>query len=188
MDRNFRGEPSHARIGDDVQVREFATIHRATGAGEETVVGSGTLVMCYVHLGHNARVGPGCVLTNSVQLGGHVQIGERAVLGGGAMVHQFCRVGSYAMVGGASAVNRDVLPFAMAQGSPARHLRANRVGLERHGYGADRRTLVEDALRMLRNHDRAAFEALAGEHADIAAMRDFIASSERGIAKFAGSG
>ena len=188
MDRNHRGEPSYVRIEDDVSVREFATIHRATGAGEETVVGSGTLVMCYVHLGHNVTVGSGCVLTNSVQLGGHVQVGDRAVVGGGVLVHQFCRVGSCAMVGGASAVNRDVLPFAMAQGSPARHLRANRVGLERRGWDADRRKIVDDALRLLRAHEASAFADLAREHEDVAVMREFVASSERGIAKFAGRG
>jgi UDP-N-acetylglucosamine acyltransferase len=91
-------------------------------------------------------------------------------------------------VGGASAVNRDVLPFAMAQGSPVRHLRANRVGLERHGYDADRRRIVDDALRLLRKREEAAFEALASRHEDVAVMRDFVASSERGVAKFVGRG
>ena len=186
MDRNFHGEPSFAVLGDEVVVREFATIHRATGEGEATRVGDGTLVMCYVHIGHNGHVGRECVLTNNVQLGGHATIGERAVLGGGTLVHQFARVGAYAMVGGSSAVANDVLPYALAQGSPARHYRTNRVGLQRRGFDDDARRRLETALRHLRRKDDEAFAALADQHDDVAAIRAFIASSQRGVARFAG--
>src|SRR5690606_15027938 len=43
MDKSFEGEPSLAVIGDDVEIREFATVHRATGEGNRTTVGRGTL-------------------------------------------------------------------------------------------------------------------------------------------------
>ena len=187
MDRTFRGEPSLAVLEDEVVVREFATVHRATGDGRATRVGAGTLLMCYVHLGHNAIVGGRCVLTNAVQLGGHVEVGERAVLGGGAMVHQFARVGAYAMVGGKSAVGKDVLPYAMAEGSPVRHLRANRVGLERAGFDEDACRRIGDALRHLRRKEADAFAALAAAHQDVARMQAFIQASERGVARFMGS-
>lgn len=188
MDRNFHGEASFVVLGDDVVVREFATIHRATGAGAATRVGDGSLVMCYVHIGHNGHVGRECVLTNNVQLGGHAVIGERAVLGGGTLVHQFTRVGAYAMVGGSSAVANDVLPYALAQGSPARHYRTNRVGLERRGFDAAARKRLETALRHLRRKDEEAFAELADQYDDVASIRAFIASSERGVARFAGRG
>ena len=187
MDRSFRGEPSLAIVEDGVVVREFATVHRATGEGRATRVGAGTLIMCYVHLGHNATVGAGCVLTNGVQLGGHVEVGERAVLGGGAMVHQFARVGAYAMVGGGSGVGKDILPYALAEGSPVRHLRANRVGLERAGFDGDARKRIGDALRHLRRKETDAFALLAAAHGDVAAMQAFIQSSQRGVARFAGA-
>lgn len=187
MDRNFRGEETSVVIEEGVTIREFATVHRATGAGGETRIGAGALLMCYVHVGHNGSVGPGCVLTNGVQLGGHAVVGERAVLGAAAMVHQFARVGAFAMVGGGSTVSNDVLPYALAQGNPARHFRVNRVGLERNGFSADRMRTIGDALRHLRRKERDAFERLADGDDDVAAMRSFLASSSRGVARFVGT-
>lgn len=186
MDTKFKGETSYAVLGDEVIVREFATIHRATGEGAATSVGRATLLMCYAHVTHNVRVGAGCVLTNTVQLGGHAQIGDHAVLGNGAMVHQYTRVGAYAMVAAHSALNSDILPYALAQGAPARHFRINAVGLERHGFDADQRRILNTALRLLRQkRDRAFFE-LAESHPRVADIRSFIAASQRGVARFAG--
>lgn len=186
MDHRFGGEASYVVVGDDVEVREFSTIHRATGEGASTRIADGALVMCYVHVAHNVRVGRDCVLTNNVQLGGHAEVGDCAVLGGGVMVHQFARVGAYAMIGGDSTVSNDVLPYALAQGNPARHFRSNRVGLERRGFDAEARSRLESALRFLRRKDREAFLALAEAHEDVAVLKAFIETSDRGVAKFVG--
>lgn len=186
MDSHFGGEPSLAVVEDEVVLREFVTVHRATGEGAETRVGRGTLVMSYAHVSHNTHVGQGCVLTTVVQLGGHSQVGDRAVLGSNVLVHQFCRIGAYAMVGGGSAVNRDVLPFLLARGSFARHYRLNRVGLLRNGFDADRYRTLEHAVRALRSRDRARLAELAAQSADVRAMQTFLDASPRGVARFAG--
>ena len=99
MDTRFKGEPSGVRLGDDVSVREFATVHRATGEGALTRVGARSMVMSYVHVSHNSAVGEDCVLTSGAQLGGHSVIGDRAVIGASSVMHQFCRVGRYAKIG-----------------------------------------------------------------------------------------
>ena len=39
------GNPSLAVLEDGVVLRDFASVHRATGEGAETRVGAGTLVM-----------------------------------------------------------------------------------------------------------------------------------------------
>ncbi len=186
MDSHFRGEPSLAVIEDEVTVREFVTVHRATGEGLETRVGTGTLLMSYVHISHNTRVGRGCTLVTSVQLGGHSEIGERAVLGSTALVHQFTRVGAYAMLGGASASNMDVLPFTMARGNPARHYRLNRVGLQRNGFGEQRYAVLERALRALRRRDRRGLDELAAESDDVRRLVAFLETTQRGVARFVG--
>jgi UDP-N-acetylglucosamine acyltransferase len=184
MDRAFAGEPSALVLEDDVDVREFATLSRATGEGAHTLVGAGTLVMAYVHVSHNALVGRRCVLTNLVQLGGHVIVEDEAVLGAGAMVHQHCRIGRLAMVGGAAGVNRDILPFTLARGNIAHHFRLNRVGLLRHGVTGQRYRVLESAFRALRHRDDEALERLAAEHDDVAAIAAFIAGSKRGVSRF----
>lgn len=184
MDTAFRGEPSWAVLEERVVLREFATVHRASGEGSETRVGADTLVMSYAHVSHNARVGKHCVLTTQVQLGGHTQIGDYAVLGSAAILHQGCRVGTYAMYGAGSASNRDILPFSMARGNPARHYRLNRVGLERRGVTGERYRLLERAIRALRRRDRAMLEDLARRSPDVQAMLEFSASSTRGLCAF----
>lgn len=184
MDSAFRGEASFAVLEDNVVLREFATVHRASGEGNETRVRQDTLVMSYVHVSHNAQVGRNCVLTTHVQLGGHSRVGDYAVLGASAMVHQHGSVGSYAMLGAGGAANCDVLPFSMARGDPARHYRLNRVGLQRRGFRGQRYADLEQAIRAFRLRDWALLEALALESNDVALMLEFKMSSRRGLSAF----
>lgn len=184
MDTRFRGERSYAVLEDGVQLREFTTVHRATGEEAETRVGARTLVMSYAHVSHNGRVGREVVLTTGVQLGGHAHVGDYATLGSYALVHQFCRIGAYAMFGAGSGTNQDVLPFTMARGNPARHYRLNKVGLERRGVTGERYQGLERALRALRRRDRQALDELAEASEDARLLRDFVASSGRGVARF----
>lgn len=186
-DRAFAGETSYAVLEDRVEVRDFATVHRATGEGAETRVGAGSLLMSYAHVSHNGRVGRDVTLTNLVQLGGHVEVGDRAVLGAGAMVHQFARIGRLAMLGAAGHANRDVAPFAMARGDPAQHFRANSVGLERAGLTRDARDAVQAALRCLRRRDEEGLRALAARAPEAAEIVRFVVTSRRGLASFRGA-
>ncbi len=184
MDTAFRGEPSFAVLEDRVVLREYATVHRASGEGNETRVGAKTLVMSYAHVSHNARVGRGCVLTTQVQLGGHCEVGDYAVLGSAAILHQHCRVGTCAMFGAGSGSNRDVVPFSMARGNPARHYRLNRVGLQRRGVVGERYRHLERAIRALRRRDWALLEHLAALSPDVRALLEFKMSSTRGLCGF----
>ncbi len=184
MDTSFRGEASFTVLEDGVVLREFATVHRASGEGNETRVGRDTLVMSYVHISHNAQVGQNCVLTTQVQLGGHTRVGDYAVLGSSAILHQHCRVGPYAMFGAGSAANRDILPFSMARGNPARHFRLNRIGLQRRGFSGERYAALERAIRAFRQRDGDRLEALAQTSDDVALMLTFKLSSRRGISSF----
>jgi UDP-N-acetylglucosamine acyltransferase len=184
MDAHFRGEESYAVLEGGVVLRDFATVHRASGRGAETRVGAGTLVMPYVHVSHNVQVGRECVLTTNVQLGGHCQVGDYAVLGSTAILHQFCRIGTCAMFGAGSAGNQDVLPFSMARGNPARHFRLNKVGLERRGIVGERYKNLERAIRAFRHHDWEGLEALAQEDDDVRMMLEFKERSERGLCSF----
>lgn len=184
MDARFRGEPSGVDIGARSVLREHVTVHRATGEGERTTIGDDALVMVGVHVSHNGRVGDRVVLTNAVQLGGHVEVGDDAVLGAGASLHQFVRVGRGAMLGAVSGFNRDVLPFAMARGNPARHYRLNAVGLRRRGVTGDRYRALEQALRAIRHHEDEILSQLAATWPEVAEMRAFMAASRRGTLRF----
>jgi len=122
-------------IGSHNVIREYAQIH--SGWKTPTTIGDGAFLMNQVYIAHDGRLGNGVTMASSALLAGHVTIGDGANLGLGSKVHQFRFVGAGAMVGMGSVVTRDLPPFAMAYGSPARVRGANRVGLERHGVGGE---------------------------------------------------
>lgn len=184
MDTSYKGERSFVVLEDDVVLREFVTVHKATGEGAETRIGKGSLVMTYAHITHNCKVGKHCVLVTSVQLGGHCEVGDYAFMGSLAVLHQFCRVGAYAMYGAASATNQDVLPFSMARGNPCKHLRLNKVGLERRGITGERYKLLEKAIRGFRRKDKELLAELAEQSQDVKTMLEFQSSSTRGLCRF----
>jgi UDP-N-acetylglucosamine acyltransferase len=133
QDLKYAGDPTGVAIGDDNIIRECVTINRATRGEELTLIGSGNLLMAYSHLGHNCEIGNRIVIANSVAVAGHVVIADRAVIGGVLGIHQFVHIGTLAMVGGMSRIERDVPPFCLVEGHPARVRALNRIGLKRGG-------------------------------------------------------
>lgn len=184
MDSAYKGERSYAVLEDEVILREFVTVHKATGEGAETRIGQGSLIMPYAHVTHNCKVGKGTTLVTSVQLGGHCVIEDFAFIGSASILHQFCRVGAYAIFGAGSATGQDILPFSMARGNPAKHLRLNKVGLERKGIQGVRYKLLEKAIRAFRHKDWDLLADLAQQSEDVKVMLEFKASTKRGICGF----
>ena len=177
-------------IGDGNVVREFATLNRATAAGDVTTVGDGNLLMPYTHVAHDCVLGDGIVLANQAQLGGEVSVGDRANLGGGAMVHQRCRIGTLAMVGVSTFVNKDVPPYAKYAATPMRvTVGVNRVGLERAGM-ADQIDAVSGCYRILYGEGLRLDEAVerigaqSGDSPCVAVLSGFLAGvGERGLVR-----
>jgi len=149
QDTKFHGETSYAVIGDNNVIREYVTIHRATGEGCATRVGDDNMLMAYCHIGHNAQVGSGILMANYVGISGHVMIEDKVVFGGIVGVHQFVRIGRLAMVGGYSKVVQDAPPFSMVDGRPARVHDLNVVGLRRNGVSAKIRADLRRAFKLL---------------------------------------
>jgi len=57
QDLKYTGEPTETEIGDGNTIRECVTISRGTnGGGGITRLGSGNLLMAYVHIGHDSHV------------------------------------------------------------------------------------------------------------------------------------
>ncbi|MCU0526358.1 MAG: acyl-ACP--UDP-N-acetylglucosamine O-acyltransferase [Elainella sp. Prado103] len=133
QDLKYDGSLSLVKIGDDNLIREYVTINRATGAGEATTIGNRNLLMAYVHVGHNCQIEDRVIISNSTALAGHIRIESRATISGVLGVHQFVHIGKLAMVGGMSRINRDVPPYMLVEGNPARVRTLNKVGLQRSG-------------------------------------------------------
>ena len=147
QDLKYDGASTEVIIGNRNTIRECVTINKATYEGEKTKIGDDNLLMAYCHLGHNCELGNRIVMSNAIQVAGHVVIEDRAVIGGCLGIHQFVHIGKLAMVGGMTRVDRDVPPYSLAEGHPARLRGLNRVGLRRSGFenqaGSEFRQLQE---------------------------------------------
>jgi UDP-N-acetylglucosamine acyltransferase len=128
----FGGLGAGVEIGDDTIIREQCTVHQGTAS--PTRVGSSAFVMNKSYVAHDCELGDGAKVGPVAALAGHVFLGDRANVGMNASVHQHRRVGAGAMVGMGAAVVRDVRPWQLVMGVPARPSGLNRIGLERAGY------------------------------------------------------
>lgn len=140
---------TYTRIGKACEIRECATVHRATADGGATVVGDGTLLMAYSHLGHDCQVGKGVVITSFAGISGHCVIEDYAIISGFVAVHQKVRVGTMAMIGGVSRVPTDCAPYILWQGVPIEPRGLNRVGLRRRGVPRESVSALDDCYRLL---------------------------------------
>lgn len=193
QDLKYAGEPTGAVFGDDNSIREYVTVSRGTvGGGGVTRVGSGCLIMAYVHIGHDSVVGNGCILPNGATLAGHVTVEDYATLSANAPVHQFCTVGRYAYIGGGTTITQDVMPYSLT--SVERNNATygiNKVGLQRKGFSAEELKELSTAMRLLTSGKRNTTQALealdallaegAGEH--VRYLAEFVKKSERGVIK-----
>ena len=149
QDHKFADERSFLTLGDRNIVREYVSIHRATGEENATVIGSDNMLMAYCHIGHNCLLGDGIMMANMVGISGHVVIEDKAVFGGMVGVHQFVRIGKLAMIGGYSKVVQDVPPFMMADGRPTKVYDLNVIGLRRSGVPPKVRSEIRQAYKLL---------------------------------------
>lgn len=164
QDLKYQGEKSGVVICDRNQIREYVTIHRASGFQTLTTIGSDNLLMANVHVGHNCQIADQVVISNSVALGGHVHVEAQVNIGGVLGVHQFVHIGQLAMIGGMSRITRDVPPCMLVEGHPARVRTLNQVGLKRHGILSARQGemghLFKQAFHILYRSDLTLKEAL----------------------------
>ncbi len=187
QDLKYRGERSFVRIGDGNTIREFATIHRATGENETTSVGNGNYIMAYAHIAHNCKIGNNIIISNAVNMGGHVTIEDYAAISGLTAIHQFVRIGSYSYTGGGSRVPMDIVPYIRVAGNPPVVNGLNTIGLQRHGFPQETIRILKQAYKIIFRSNlnvSQAVEKIKSELPmipEIQHLIDFIQTSERGI-------
>jgi UDP-N-acetylglucosamine acyltransferase len=194
QDLKYAGEPTRVEIGEGNTIREYVTISRGTaGGGGVTKIGSGCLIMAYVHIGHDSTIGNGCILPNGATLAGHVTVEDYATLSANAPVHQYCTIGRYAYIGGGTTITQDVMPYSLTSIERNNHAYGlNKVGLQRRGFTPEQLRELTTAMRLLTSGKRNTTQALeeindmldqgaGGEH--VKYLAEFVAKSERGVIK-----
>jgi len=152
QDISFKAETvSWLEIGDNNVFREGFTAHRSSIEEGITSIGSDCFFMNHSHVAHDCVVGNKTIFANNVAIGGFVEIGDNVFMGGAVVVHQFCRIGSFAMVQGTTGLNKDVIPFMLIGGRPAKHYRLNTLGLRRAGITGGRYKVLSSAFRLLKS-------------------------------------
>jgi len=186
---DFRGEKSFLNIGKQNIIREFVTIHRATGEGQSTTIGDDNFIMAYVHIAHNCKIGNHTIIANGSQLAGFVEVEDFAFISGLCPIHQFVRIGAYSMIGGGYRVSKDVPPYALVADNPLRVCGLNIVGLRRHGFDNEAIEVLKQAFKIIFFSSFNTTQAIKEVRqnlpmtAEINHLIEFIERSKRGVIK-----
>jgi UDP-N-acetylglucosamine acyltransferase len=189
QDLKYDGSPTRLIIGARTVIRECVTIQPGTsGAGAGlTTVGEGCLIMAYAHVAHDCVIGDGVIIANGAQIAGHCVVEDRAILGGLTGLHQFVRVGTQAITGAQSRVQKDVPPYTLADGHPARLFGLNVVGLRRAKMPAETILALKRAYQaiFLRGPFREALAEVEAAAAcpEVARLCAFLRASSRGCTR-----
>jgi len=190
QDVSYAGGDTCLTIGNHNRIGEYVSINQGTEkAAGETRIGDSTMLMAYVHIGHDCRIEDHVIITNGTQLAGHVTVERNAFLSGLAGITQFTRLGRYAFLAAGAFANKDIPPYTIAEGHWARPRAMNRVALKRAGFGPEARRNIDRALKVFFDSSlpiEAVAERIRAEcdKSDaIAHFLEFLASSERGIAR-----
>lgn len=138
-----------ATVGAGTRIWHFCHILPGTEIGTDCSIGQNCMIGPKVRVGRGAKIqnnvslyegveldedvfcGPSCVFTNVLTPRAHVsrksefgvtRVGRGATIGANATIICPCVIGAYAMIGAGAVVTRDVPPFALVVGNPARQM------------------------------------------------------------------
>lgn len=189
QDKKFANEKSFLQIGANTIIREFCTVHRATGEDQVTLIGEHCKLGAYSHVAHNCQLANHVALADSAMLAGHVEVGEYAYIGSCAGIHQFVKVGRLAAIGPSSKVVQDVPPYVKVTGNPAHPLGLNPWSFKNCSTQPEVFAALNLAYEVVYSQGLRLSEAIAVIEETLPATKEivcftsFLRSAERGICR-----
>lgn len=189
QDKKYAGEDTWLEIGDNNIIREYVTLNRGTvQGGGYTKIGSGNLLMAYVHVAHDCIIHNNTIFANNASLAGHVEVRDHAILSGFSGIHQFCVVGEYSFVAKGALVAKDVPPYMLVAGieKPTTY-GLNVEGLRRHNFSAETIALLRKAYKDIYRkglslaHAIDNLKTMAPGDKNLQLLIDFLQQTQRGI-------
>ena len=137
----------HVQIGKGTKIWHFSHIMENCRIGENCNIGQNVVISPEVILGNNVKVqnnvsvytgviceddvflGPSCVFTNITNPRSainrknqyvHTHVGKGATIGANATIVCGHDIGAYALIGAGAVVTKDIPPYALVIGNPAR--------------------------------------------------------------------
>ena len=108
-----------SKIGQGCLIMPGAIVHKKVFIGHD----------CYINVNavvdHESILGKGVHVMGSAYIAGKVQIGDYASIGANATILPYCKIGKGAIVGAGSVVTKDVKPYEIVVGNPAKFLKKN---------------------------------------------------------------
>jgi UDP-N-acetylglucosamine acyltransferase len=189
QDLKYAGEETTCEVGDRTVIREYATLHRGTGDGGRTIIGTDCFIMGYVHVAHDCVIGNRVILANAAMFAGHCEVEDFVTIGGITPIHQFVRIGCHSMIGGGLRVPKDVPPYILAGQEPLIFQGLNSVGLRRRGFAPEVVSALDRTYHIVYNSKLNVSQAIARirEDESLATVSEvqhvvtFISNSKRGI-------
>ncbi|MCB1828791.1 MAG: acyl-ACP--UDP-N-acetylglucosamine O-acyltransferase [Gammaproteobacteria bacterium] len=173
-------------IGDNNHFKEGVNISRGVKTDAGTIIGCGNYFMGNFHAGHDSIIGNNNVLGHASVLAGHVTIGDNAFISGLVAIHQFTYIGNRVMIAGCAKIVKDIPPFTIGDGNPARICGINSVGLRRAGFPPEVRMAIKLAYKRIYNSGENIHQALAAleeepQTSEIVEVINFFKQSKRGV-------
>lgn len=119
-----------AKVGKECNIGEGSLIENGASIGDYVTVKNGVTVWEGVHAEDYVFLGPHCILTNDLwprskqrsnpEIETFIRFG--ASIGAGAVIVCGNEIGRFSMVAAGALVTRDVKPFALVLGAPARQI------------------------------------------------------------------
>ena len=121
-------------IGNNNIIRDGTVIQRGTGK-RNTEIKNHCYIMANSHIAHDNFIADDVTLSTQVVFAGHTIVLKGATVGICSITHQFTTIGAYSMIGMGSVLTKDVPPFSLVFGSPAKFKgfnshQINKLGLQ----------------------------------------------------------
>ncbi|MBI2914302.1 MAG: acyl-ACP--UDP-N-acetylglucosamine O-acyltransferase [Firmicutes bacterium] len=190
QDVKYKGEKTWLFIGDNNVIREYVTVSRGTAVGHgETRIGDGNRLMSFSHVAHDCQVGNNVTVMHGAGIAGHVSLGDGVTVGGFSGVHQFTKIGRMASVGAHSMVGKDVPPYVVVNGNPARVHGVNVAALCSYGLSREVRDEIKKAYKILYKSSLNVSQAIEQMEHELQASEEidhflrFLRNADRGICR-----
>jgi len=117
-----------AIIGRDVSIGAGTVIMAGTVINPSSTIGQYCIINTRASLDHDCTLGDFTSLAPGVTTGGDCQIGAYSAIGIGATILHGIQIGEQAVIGANALINKNIPPFSVAYGTPAKVIRKRNVG------------------------------------------------------------